>query len=289
MPSVNDFDVGHGTDTASRIGPIGSFEHAIGLDVAKVDQHIVPPPAEAYTPPPLVPEEFIPADIGLAGSKLYAEMEPMTYAEDQTQHSLEVFLGAIGAMFEEGWVLARDIVVDGQRVPGWSIVVDLNRTPNKALGWLAQFVGVTLDPALDDANQRTRIRETDGWKRGSPGAFMTAAKLYLTGQKTVVLRERWTSAYRILVITRTYETPDRDKVLSSLISQKPAGLILDYWVVNGRTYLEVRDENASYAAAKAKYGTYDGMRGTRQIDVPPTTPLAPDITVVPSSTLAPGG
>jgi hypothetical protein len=287
--AVQGSDSGQGVATAARVGEEKVADNAVGFDAAVVITGLPPAPTEVFIPPPLEAGavEVIPDNE--FGLKVYAEMEPVAYADAQNQFSLRTFLSAIGAMFDQGWQLVRDVIIGGKRVPGWSVVVDIDRSPPGALPWLAQFVGVTTDPALNDADQRTRIKETDGWKRGSIGAFKAATKLYLTGYRTVILRERYNSAYHILVITRTYETPDPARSLEAMIAQKPAGLTLEYRVVSGRTYLEVRDENSNYQAAKVNYSSYEMMRATRQADVPPTTPLAPAEDLVPSSTLAPGG
>jgi len=299
---------GTGADTAQFTTP-DTVENGVGVDSAVVtisgvvrtgsdtghgtdfsDVQTTTPAPPVVTPGPEPgPVPLPPFTCGEFGKTLFREMEPVTYADAQNGDSLRHYLCSIGSQFEEAWTLARDIIIDGKRVPGWSIVVDLDRIPTKGLGWLAQFVGVSLDIALSDPLQRERIRATDGWKRGSVGAFMGAARQYLTGNRTVIFKERYTSAYHILVVTRAYETPDPDQVLAALTAQKPAGLILEYHTVNGRIYLEVKEQNANYTAAKAAYATYEAMRATRDIDVPPSSPLAPSETLTPTGTLAPGG
>ena len=79
---------------------------------------------------------------------------------------LRIFTQALAKMFEEVDTYVRDTDAG----PGWSMLLDVDRIPNKGLAWLAQFVGVTLNDQLDDATQRQRIRETDGFRRGSPDA-----------------------------------------------------------------------------------------------------------------------
>ena len=217
-------------------------------------------------------------------------LSPLDYADEENDWALRSFVGANGLMYDVIYGYAKDTIIDGKRAPGWAVLVHLYLCPNEGLGWLAQFIGVSLQYGLNDAEQREWIHSTDGWKRGSVAAFAAAAKPYLTGSKTVIFRERYTSAYHVLVVTRTYETPDPTIVVNALLRQKPAGLVMEYHTVSGRIYLEVKEQNANYTAAKAAYVNYDAMRATRtDVDVPTTTPLVPSEILAPGPALAPGG
>jgi hypothetical protein len=90
--------------------------------------------------------------------------------------------------------------------------------------------------------------------------MVAAAQPHLTDSKTVMLFERDTSAYHLSVRTLTDETPDEDKVLRALMSQKPAGIVLDYDTVSGQTYLQLRTDYATYTLVEADYETYLGVR-----------------------------
>lgn len=231
-----------------------------------------------------------PDDTRSYAERFYAELEPLQYSEPLTGWALLYYVSAIGEMFQDVKDLAGDVVVDGEVVPGWSVVVDLDRTPNKALGWLAQFVGVTLRPGLGDTDQRAWIRSTDGWRRGTRASMVGALRPYLSGTRTVLFRERYPdSAYKLMVVTRWGETPDPAAALSALLTQKPAGIVLDYHTINGRDYQEVKDDNANYTAARTAYANYDVMRGADLIPGPETTPLTPQENLAPGATLAPGG
>lgn len=127
------------------------------------------------------------------------------------------------------------VAADTPEGPGWSALLDVDRAPSYALGYLGQFRGVTLDGNLDDASQRLRILETAGSKRGSPGAILGAARQYLTGNRNVILEERTPTAYSYRVSTYLGETPDPAAVEAALVAQKPAGLLLDYVVIEGVT------------------------------------------------------
>lgn len=166
------------------------------------------------------------------------------------------YCGAIASMFDQIEKYARD---DGD-FPGWSILLDPDRCPVEALPFLAQFVGVRLPSTLTEQQQRDRIKGTDGFKRGTPGAIMDAARIHLTGNKTVFMRERDGGAYNLTVVTYVSETPDSAAVLAALIEQKPAGIILTYQTVAGATYLLIRVSYPTYSAVLAAFATYNGLR-----------------------------
>lgn len=197
-------------------------------------------------------------DFGTAvGDELYAAQAPLAVDDASYGFALRAYSRALGAMFEEVSWYTRETGTE----PGWSRLADLDTTPSKALGWLAQFVGVRLDPALDDAAQRARIRATDGFKRGTLGAIVAAAQQYLTGMKRVVLVERaGGDAYALDLITYTSETPDEPAVLAAVTAQKPAGIILTYNVLTGQTFAQLKATYATFAAVEAHYPTFAAVR-----------------------------
>lgn len=141
--------------------------------------------------------------------------------------------------------------------PGWSALLDLNRAPTEALGYLAQFKGVQLDLGLDDASQRLRIQEAAGFTRGRPTALIAAAQQRLTGTKTVYLTERWMGdPYRIRVRTYVSETPDQAAMLAALQALVPAGIILQYDDLVGMSYDERKATGLTYTALAATGKTY---------------------------------
>ena len=197
--------------------------------------------------------------------RIYDSLEPLTYDEDNQNYALANFVAALGGMFQVIDDYARDQIVNGEVAPGWSQLLDINRCPSEALGFLGQFVGVPLQAGLSDAAQRDRITGTAGFRRGSPGAIVAAAQQYLTGSQTVIVRERDPAAspsypaYGLTVITYTSETPDPSEVLAALMDQKPAGIILNYQTHTGQDYQSLYVNNASYQAVYTKYATYQGL------------------------------
>ncbi len=203
------------------------------------------PPAE------LTPDTF--------AARLYAALEPLTRQDADFAWSLLIYVNAIGAMFQ----LVEDLVRDTADGPGWSPLLDLDRCPDEALPWLAQFAGVRVLPGSSPDDQRARIASTDGFRRGTVAALRGAAAATLTGQQKLLVYERSGDtavspeyAYYLRVRSYTSETPNPAATLSALLSQKPGGLVLDYAAVAGQDYAQLKAGHASYAAVKAAYVNY---------------------------------
>lgn len=198
-------------------------------------------------------------EVGSAAEELYASLGPWAWkdTEDERYQALDFSEALVGGNRLQD---LEDIIRDTDVGPGWSPVMDVDRAPLAWLGWLAQFAGVRTRNGLSESDQRQRIRNTDGMKRGSPGAMRAAAQQYLTGTKYVLLLERSSSAWTLSVRTRIDETPDTAAVLAALMEQKPAGIILDYATIAGQSYQDVKDGFANYAAVNAAYANYAEMR-----------------------------
>lgn len=195
----------------------------------------------------------------------YAALAPI--ADQDTNWDLLNYVGALASMFDQVESYARDDLNASPPRPGWAILMDPDRCPPEALPWLAQFVGVDDRPALADAQRRAWIKGTGGMKRGTPNSLIAAAQQYLTGSKTVILRERDPSvssvlggAYGLTILTYTSETPDTNAVLAALQAQEPAGIILQYSTVVGWTYLTERTSYSTYTALRSAFVTYSGLR-----------------------------
>lgn len=216
-----------------------------GLAVTPLDV-----PSFAPTPPPPTLATF--------ADNLYDALEPVAWQDAFYGYALAHYCASLGAMFQPVEDLARD-TEDG---PGWSAVLDLDRCPDAWLPWLAQFVGVTIPAGLTPAEQRAWITGTDGFARGTPAAIRNAAAATLTSSKTVVLRERDTSPYRLEVVTYEAETPDPAATQRAILAQKPAGIVLSYRVQAGADFQGVKAHFATYAALRSAYPTYRAARDT---------------------------
>jgi len=220
----------------------------------------IPPAHAAVRDLPAPPAELEPD--AFAG-RLYAMLEPLAEQDPVAGWSLLILCNSIGVMYElvEEWV--RD-TPDG---PGWSLLLDLDRCPDEALPWLAQFAGVRVLPGSSPADMRARIASTDGFKRGTRAAMVGAAAATLTGAKTVLFVERSGDtavkpeyAYYIDVTTYASQTPDPTATLNALLAQKPGGLVLRYQTTPGQTWGQLKSSGKTWAQVTAAYPTWDDVR-----------------------------
>lgn len=145
-------------------------------------------------------------------------LTPMLYADaDAPQNNaLAIFVNALcEPTLQEVEDYASDDPTTG--AIGYSAWVDIDRAPDKALPWLAQFVGVKLTGGLTPTQQRQQIEDLANLNRATLPAFVAAAKPFLTGTKAVILRERFGSAYRLSVVTYLSQTPVEDWPTTNLL------------------------------------------------------------------------
>jgi hypothetical protein len=197
---------------------------------------------------------------------LYDSLTPLAAQDAGLNWPLANYMAAIGEMFQVVDDYGRDQLLSGGKIaPGWSQLIDVDRCPLEALPWLGQFVGVSVDTGLSEADQRTQIRNANGWKRGTVGAIVAAAQQLLTGTKSVTVVERDPTAsashpaYGLSVFTRTSETPDSAAVLAAIISQKPAGIVLNYQDLAPVTYEDLFLDYATYRTIYSTFTTYQGV------------------------------
>lgn len=198
--------------------------------------------------------------------RLYDGLEPLQFDEPAQAYDLANYCAALGAMFQIVEDYSRDQVdANGKILDGWSQLLDITRAPVEVLPWLGQFVGVAVTTGLTEAQQRAQIQGVGGFNRGTLASMVSAAQAFLTGTKTVIVRERDPAAsasnpaYGLTVITRTSETPDSSLVLAALLSQKPAGIVLVYSTLAGQDYTLALADSPLYSNMFANYATYQGV------------------------------
>lgn len=196
-----------------------------------------------------------PAD-GL-GERLYGALEPINSEDAAGGYGTAILLHAIAAMFQEADTLGGD-VIDG---PGWTSLLDTARIHEKGLPWLAQFVGVTEDDLRPLAvnNQRALLLDRPHFRRGTTLSIVAALQATLTGEKTVLVRERYPSAWKLSIRTVTGQTPSTSASLAAILTQKPAGITLDYSAVAGQDYQDLKDSYANYSDVLAAYDVYNDV------------------------------
>lgn len=109
----------------------------------------------------------------------------------------------------------------------WGAALDPDAAPAEWLPWLAQFAGVTLLPADDEAAQRQRIKTAAGFHRGTSDSMVGAVQATLTGTQYVdYLTSVGGDPWQQTLQTLTSETPDPAVTTREAMAQKPAGVKL---------------------------------------------------------------
>jgi hypothetical protein len=187
-----------------------------------------------------------------AAELLYGRLWPQTIEDEANEWHLLLWCDALaGTLFEK----VRSYVSDRPTMLGWEVIFNVDECPPEALPYLAQFVGVHFEDSLTVAQQREKIKERPAFNRGTPAAIEAATKQHLTGVKFAFMEERSGSPYRLLIRTFTAHTPEPAVTLADILTQKPAGIVLDYAALAGKSYAQWRKEYKTYTVVKAK-GTY---------------------------------
>jgi hypothetical protein len=221
-----------------------------------------PPP-----PPPPPPGEIDPGaetvhDGTDAGDRLYEHTHP----DGSMARELDASVGSPGLAYCRAMMQPLQLVEDVARQVGdyapWETLLDPDRAPSWALDWLATIVGAPVQRGAGPNTKREAIKALPYQKRGTPDALVAAVQPYLTGTKTVIVQERWGSAYHVRVQTLASETPSPSAALAALTTQKPAGLVLEHVVVSLNTYAYVAGLHATYADLEAAYTDYADLLGS---------------------------
>jgi hypothetical protein len=176
---------------------------------------------------------FVP--MGDVATAALEQVAPLGTQDAAHSDVLANLVAALNAPIENvaTWVSDTDTEV------GYSILLDVDRAPAIALPWLGQMKGVRVTAGLLEADQRDEIRHAEGLRRGSIAALEAAARMTLTGARTVrVLTRVGGDMYAVTVITRTAETPDPDLTLARLMAAKRIGVILTHVVTDDVIWVE---------------------------------------------------
>lgn len=202
------------------------------------------------------------------GQHLYDSLQPLAQEDEANGWATAHMAQALGAMFDEVLDVVRDRD-DGTR--GWAVLFDPDLCPAALLSFPAQMQGVTLLPGLDEAAQRLRIKETDGFKRGTPKAIEGAARQHLVGPDgtgataTVYLLPNHDGPGTLTVTTLDSETPDADRVLAALLEQKPFWVVLEHLVIAGGDWATLEGTHTDWADVDGQFATWADVRADPSI------------------------
>lgn len=168
-----------------------------------------------------------PIAMGALAADIYHQLRLLVPDDEENGWSYAHYIAAKYGPGElvESWARDTD---DG---PGWSILLDLDRCPEIALPWLAQFKGAVIPAGMPPGDWREWVRTAEGLRRGQVPALIAAGQRHLTGTRGVrVILRTGPTWYHTTVITRTTETPDPAVTFADLMSAKRIGIVLTHIV-----------------------------------------------------------
>jgi hypothetical protein len=193
------------------------------------------------------------------GQRIYDAVAPLAQVDDENAYALARFCSAIAKLLDQAVDVSRD---QDDGTPGYGQLFDVDNVDSEYLPYIARFVGVRLPAGLTDEAKRLRIKQTDGFRRGTPNAIINAARQHLVGPDgtgataSVDLRQRDGGPYSYTVVTKLSETPDEPAVLAALLEQKPAGFLLTLTVISGGDYETLLVTHTDYADVLATFTNY---------------------------------
>lgn len=148
----------------------------------------------------------------------------------------------------------HELVSDTDNHEGLQTLFDVDACPAYALPFLAQLVGVELEPSLTEAQAREKIRTPEGFARGTIATMTAAIKRTLSGSQTVLIDERFGgSAYAIRVRTFDSETASAAVTEAVVRAVKPGGLALTYESLVGQDWADLEASATDWADVEASY------------------------------------
>lgn len=171
---------------------------------------------------------------------------------------LELLLRGLGGMFKE----ADDLGADQGSDPGWSQLLDLTRSQDKWLRWVAQLTGYYMPEQPEDyAVERTRIVTRSAHRRGSQAVLIEAVQEHLSGTKSVLVKWRDTSPHHFTVYVYDSEiVTSAAEVRATAQAQKAKGLIMDLIVIEFADWDVVTAEQSDWNEVAAKFVNWDDLQ-----------------------------
>jgi hypothetical protein len=201
--------------------------------------------------------------VGAQAEDLYDALEPLARFDEDRGWPLLRLCGALARPLDDIDEYVGDRP-DG--TSGWTHLLDPRTAPARALPFLAQFVGVTLEPQLDEAEQREKIAQPRNFARGTAAALRSEIQLTLTGTRAVSIVERLGgNAYRLWVRTRDDETPSAARTIAAIEAHKPLGVMLVYEQIEGWAWDDVVAEHDDWADVHTGYASWVDLRSHQAI------------------------
>lgn len=202
--------------------------------------------------------------VGEVAEVVYADLAGNAFGDEDLDWPLLFFVGAIaGALFQDTW----DLVQDQPDQPGWADLLSPSAAPAYALSYAAQFAGVDVQPRWTEAEIRDALQTPTAFRRGTTKHIVAIVQRFLTGSKSVKVRQRQGGAWKLMIRTNDTESPlggsaDGDAMIVAALKSesKPAGITLDFESLAGIEYLDLEEDWVTYGDLEAEGLTYAELR-----------------------------
>ena len=156
-------------------------------------------------------------------ARLYQQLAPVAQDDEQNGWATAHLCTVLTARRERIAALAKE--QDGR--PGFARLLNVDDCDAEDLPYLGYYNGTPLSGLEPEEEQRRRIREARGSKRGRPSAVISDLKATLTGTQSVALIERDGGTFLNAFVTLPAETPDEaaSQAVLSDRQTKPLGVI----------------------------------------------------------------
>jgi hypothetical protein len=187
----------------------------------------------------------------------YESLAPLATEDAEHDFALAKLVAGIARAFDFPADLARDRE-DGS--PGFAVLFDPDEVDARLLPFVAQFRGLTLPKLADELERRARLRDEGGFYRCGAQAVIDAARRTLTGNQTVILRQRYGSARHALIVTFTDETPDPAATARAIAEEKPAGHRFTHTIITGGDFATITALYADFAEVTSTFDDFAELR-----------------------------
>jgi hypothetical protein len=200
-------------------------------------------------------ETYIPTTI--VGKRLVAQLEPWMTPD------LALYCDALGIMFQSVAELVEEVGTDGEPefMPPYGKLFDPDLCPYDKLGYLAQYVGVTIPITASEPEARALIKEEQGFTRGTLASIEVAVRKSLTGAKAFQIVERRNAANKadaywfLILVYEAGELPSQAVLETNVNAVKPGGVFYTI-IVGSLTYAILEAAHGLHSESEAAHTTY---------------------------------
>jgi hypothetical protein len=143
------------------------------------------------------------------GERYYERVSPLQPPEVDEQH--DHAFGNLAEAMMRPYKQVAELIDPPDPYEPWSPLFFVDITPDWALQWLGQVVGVRVPNTATPSQARAMIKELSFEEVGKPETIKNVIRAYLGGSKSIIYRERDGNAYRLEIITMNRDAPVQEQ------------------------------------------------------------------------------